>query len=121
MKKLILIGMTLFTLSVHADVFTFEKCTESDKQGLTGAHLLNVPLMNEMISDYIVPSISTCEVMKPRVMFPAVCGQRITQTDHYKITTDFGKKFEIITKVSYTSCQRARVYKRIDFFKMLEN
>ena len=121
MKKLILLVITLFTLSAQADVFKFEKCTESDKQGLTGAHLLHVPLMNEMISDYIVPSISSCEVMKPRNMFPAVCGQRITHADHFKITTDFAKKFEIITKVTYTSCQRARIFKRIDYFKMLEN
>ncbi len=118
MKTLITLFLITILSNAKADVFTYQECTDGDLAKLSGAHLLQNPLMNQMISDEIIPVVKNCEVMKPRNFYAQVCGQQITELDHYKITTENNIKYEITTNMTYKSCLRMRVFLQIDEFKM---
>ena len=118
MKKLLVLLSLMFSLNGFAETINYENCTESDLAKLAESNLKGISTMRLMLADDIIPAITTCKVLKPRLYYAQVCGMTITEMDYYKIATDKDVKFEIATNFTYKSCARRRYFRYIDSFKM---
>ncbi|MAF98132.1 MAG: hypothetical protein CMH26_05805 [Micavibrio sp.] len=104
MKTLILIIATISANFAFATTAEYQKCTPQDMRVLEQAHSRFTSL-NQVIREELLPAEERCMVSKPRNIFPAVCGIRITQIDTFRFLMGRnGSSFETEVDSSYISC-----------------
>lgn len=123
MKTLSLIIITLTTNLVFAtENLRFESCSPQDIKTLETAHTRFKAIEN-LIREELLPMESRCLVSKPRMIYPAVCGIRISQIDTFQFLMGRnGARYEVKVDSSYTSCQdlSALIIPEIREFKFID-
>jgi hypothetical protein len=110
MKKLLILASLLTTLNAYADIVLPTKCTPSDLHSLQAARSLELPTLELVIKDDIIPNIKSCTLTVPTNYYPAVCGQRVKQSHFYEIELQSGRTVYATTSISYHQCMHTRAY-----------